>query len=348
VLGSALAAAGPAIAFLAAAMTLAFLAARSGLAERLAAALAAAGSGRPSVLFAWVCAAAALLTSALSLDGAVVLMLPVLITLRRSHGAPFRPLLLATVGVANAFSAALPAGNPTNLVLMERIGVSPAAFTERMAPPSLAAAAACAGTLWALERRALGSRYPVARPIRGAVSREERIAAIGLAAAALADWLSPLAGVSPWLPVSAIACAALAVAGGRPRVAVPWRIAVQVTALLVALSVARASLGVRAWALDRPSLVGLTLVAGAVGAGAALANNLPASAVAASLLAPGAASWAALVGLSSGALATPHGSVATLISLDLSGDAAPAGIAGSLAAAGLAAVCAGTVLLWLT
>ena len=54
-----------------------------------------------------------------------------------------------------------------------------------------------------------------------------------------------------------------------------------------------------------------------------MANNLPASAVLPSLLSMrGLGAYAALTGLSVGALATPHGSVATLIALDRAGSKA--------------------------
>src|SRR5919198_272025 len=125
-LGSAFVSVGPAVAFLWAVMTLAVLAERSGLADGLAAGLIAAGRGSTLRLFCLVCAACAMLTAALSLDGAVVVMAPVLLALRR-RGVPQRPLLLGTVAVANAFSAALPAGNPTNLVVMDRLALAPAA-----------------------------------------------------------------------------------------------------------------------------------------------------------------------------------------------------------------------------
>jgi hypothetical protein len=68
----------------------------------------------------------------------------------------------------------------------------------------------------------------------------------------------------------------------------------------------------------------------------------------ASLLGGGAGSYAALLGLSAGALASPHGSVATLVSLDMAGWHPSRRLAVVLAAAALAAVAAGTGLLWLT
>lgn len=79
-----------------------------------------------------------------------------------------------------------------------------------------------------------------------------------------------------------------------------------------------------------------------VGATAALANNLPVSVSAGSLLAAGSSGYAATIGLGVGALATPQGSVATLIAADLAGPAAtalsvrrlaPLAIAGVLTAA---------------
>src|SRR5689334_9996979 len=132
-IGPALRSVGPAVAFLWAVMRLALLAERSGLAERLAAALLAAGRGSAMRLFWWLCAACALLTAALSLDGAVV--------------------------VANAFSAALPAGNPTNLVVMNRLGLEPGAFVARMGAPALLATLVCIAAVVLLERRALSGTY---------------------------------------------------------------------------------------------------------------------------------------------------------------------------------------------
>jgi arsenical pump membrane protein len=345
--GRALAAAGPPIAFLTAVMGLALLAERSGLAARLAARLAAAGRGRTPALFGLVCATCALLTAALSLDGAVVVMLPVIGALARRHGAPLRPLLLGTVGVANCFSAALPAGNPTNLVVMERLGLSPGGFTARMLLPSLGATLACVAVLWLVERRGLARGYRLdpgaAQPRAGS-----RAALIALGSAAAADLAAPLLGLSPWLPVSLIAAVALVACRQRPLVALPLRTGLQIASLLVVLDSLRAGLHLQAFSLASPTLLGLGAVAVVVTLGAALANNLPASAAVASLLSAGPASYAALLGLSAGALATPHGSVATLVSLELAPDMGGRGLAASWALAALAAVAAGTAVLWLS
>jgi arsenical pump membrane protein len=338
-LGRALTTTGPPIAFIAAVMALALLADHAGLADMLA----RAGRGRTLALFAWTCAASGALTAALSLDGAVVVMAPVLAALAGRHGAPLRPLLLGSVGVANCFSAALPAGNPTNLVVMERLGLSPAGFVGRMLLPSLGATLACVCVVWLLERQRLGEGYA---PAENGPSRRGGWAVLGAAAAA--NWIAPLLGVSPWLPVSAIAVPALALAGRRPLLALPVRVGLQVGSLLVVLGAIRESLHLSALALSAPTLTGLALVAGAVTLGAALANNLPASAAVAALLSAGPGSYAALLGLSAGALATPHGSVATLISLDMSPEPPGRGALLSWSAAALAAVAVGVALLRFT
>jgi hypothetical protein len=85
-------------------------------------------------------------------------------------------------------------------------------------------------------------------------------------------------------------------------------------------------------------------VAGGTAAAAALANNLPVSASVAALGTAGPGAYAALIGLSVGALATAHGSVATLIARDLAGDRRPWARVWAPAAA--AAVGLATVVLW--
>jgi hypothetical protein len=114
----------------------------------------------------------------------------------------------------------------------------------------------------------------------------------------------------------------------------------------VVLASLRSGLDLRPVSID--GLLGLAAVAAAVTIGAGLANNLPASAAVASLVAAGQGSYAALLGLSAGALATPHGSVATLVSLELAPDAGGRRLAASWGLAAVAAVATGALLLWLT
>src|ERR1700694_3240113 len=92
----------PLVLFLSAALSLARLVERSGLADRAARALAAIARGNALALYVWTCLLCAALTAAVSLDGAVVLMVPVLALLRKRFNGPIRPLFLGVIAVANS------------------------------------------------------------------------------------------------------------------------------------------------------------------------------------------------------------------------------------------------------
>jgi arsenical pump membrane protein len=309
----------PLLGFLAAAMTLAGLVERSGLGERAASLIAAGSRGSALGLYALVCLLCALLTAIVSLDGAVVLMVPLLRSLARRFGAQFAPLFLGVVAVANAASIAVPQGNPTNLILMSRLGLSPQGFLGHMLVPGVTAAIVCAAVIALRERRTLAPAHAPA-PLRWTpLSAEERRAALALAGAALAGWLAPLFGIAPWWPFSAAVALMLLVRRDRPRLLVPWRLGLQVAGLVVAIH----AVALRLPPQPMPGAIGLVTVALAVGAASALINNLPASVSATTLLAAGPTAYAASIGLGVGALATPQGSVATLIATDLAGSDAP-------------------------
>lgn len=331
------------LAFLSAALTLAALVERSGLAERTARMLAIGARGNAVVLYAACCALCALLTAVVSLDGAVVLIVPVALALSRRWNVPLGPLFAGAVAVANAASVAVPLGNPTNLVVIERLGLSPGAFVAHMLVPGLAAATVCACAVAIRERRALAGGYPATiRDARAPLSAAERHAAFSLAGAALAAWSAALAGIAPWWPFAAAVAVAVATARRRPRVIVPWRITAQVGGLLIATSALGLQLRSPA-ALALPSLVAIAV---GIGAASALANNLPVSICAAGLLSAGPSAYAALIGLGVGSLATPHGSLATLIATDLAGDRAPRVSVARTAVLATCAVLVATVLLW--
>src|SRR4051794_1077462 len=330
----------PLVAFLAAALTLASLVQRSGLAERAAGALAVLARGSGLRLYALVCGACALLTAAISLDGAVVLIVPLLLALHRRAGAPFAPLFVGAVVVANVVSIAVPQGNPTNLVVMSRLGVSPAGFIGHMLAPGLAAAAFCAVAVAIADRIALGAPIRLDATARAVWSGEERHAALALAAAALVAWIAPFAGVAPWWPFTAVVAVALAAARTRP--VVPWRVAAQVGGLVVVTQ----ALHLPAPVPHSLGLGGFIALAAAIGAASALANNLPVSVWASSLLASGTAAYAATIGLAIGALATPQGSVATLIAAELAGPCAPPLPVRRLAPLAAAGVLVAAVVVW--
>jgi Na+/H+ antiporter NhaD/arsenite permease-like protein len=264
--------------------------------------------------------------------------------LSRRFGAPFAPLFLGAVIVANAGSIAVPQGNPTNLVVIDRLQLSPATFTLHMLVPGLAAAAIGAAGVALAERRALAVPLPTSRRDPAPLTPAERRAGLELSGAALAAWLAPLLGLAPWWPFTAAVAIAMLARRERPRVIVPWRIAGQVAALVVTIG----ALGLTPPTLSHLALPGLLLVAAAVAVAAALANNLPVSVSAASLLVAGPSAYAATIGLAVGSAATPHGSVATLIASDIAGDAAPPLQARRLATLAAAGVVAATALVWVT
>jgi arsenical pump membrane protein len=181
----AIAVTGPLVAFVAAALTLARLAERSGLVERAAGLLAARAGGSTLTLYVLVCALSAALTAAVSLDGAVVLMVPLVLSLARRWAAPLAPLFLGAVAVANAASIAVPQGNPTNLVVIERLGVPTSAFLAHMLVPGIAAALLSAATIAVTERRTLSARYEPAAMPRAPLAPAERHAALAVGGAAV-------------------------------------------------------------------------------------------------------------------------------------------------------------------
>jgi Na+/H+ antiporter NhaD/arsenite permease-like protein len=329
---------GPLVVFLAAALTLAGMIERSGLARRTALALARSARGSVWGLYALVCVACLILTAAVSLDGAVVLMVPLLLGLAGRVQVPLRPLFLGVVVVANTASIAVPQGNPTNLVLIARLGLSPTRFASHMLIPGLAAAALCAAAVAVTERRALSGVYRPPASTSTRLSARERRALIALIAAALGAFLAPLAGIAPWWPFAGVV--ATAVLAERSPLTVPWRITAQIGALVILI----AGTGIAPPALPG-GILGQILVTGAMAALAALVNNLPASVWSGSLLA-GHSAYAASIGLAIGPLATPHGSVATLLALDLAGDAAPALPTRRLAGITAATLAATTLILW--
>jgi hypothetical protein len=227
---------------------------------------------------------------------------------------------------------------------MDRLGLAPQTFIAHMLVPGLAAAALGAVGIAVTQRRALRPRIATAQRDRSPLSTAERHAVLAIAGAALAAWAAPLLGLAPWWPFTAAVALALIAKRARPRLVVPWRVAAQVGALVVVTG----ALDLSVHAPPQLALPGLLLVAWGVAAASALANNLPVSVSAAGLLASGPPAYAAVVGLAVGSVATPHGSVATLIASQLAGDDAPplqARLFATLAAAG---VLAATALLWAT
>lgn len=338
---SAITTVGPVVAFLTAAMTLAAITARSGLADRIGLMLARGARGQPAALYGLVCGACALLTATVSLDGAVVLMVPIVLSLHRQQDAPLAPLLLGVVGVANVVSISVPQGNPTNLVVIDHLHLSPLAFTSDMLVPGVTAALATATAIAILERRHLRGRYRCPPSGPGPSSPQQRSAALMLGAAALAGWSAPLIGIPPWWPFVGVVAVSLLATRAWSTLVVPWRIAIQVAGLVVVVE----ALGIRPPEPHAQTVAVLLLVAAGTGTAAALINNLPASVWAASLITAGPVALAAVTGLAIGALAAPQGSLATLIAADLAGPTAPDFSVKRLAPVAIAALLVAVLLL---
>jgi arsenical pump membrane protein len=345
--GSAISVVAPTVVFLGAALTLAATLERAGLGERAAAVLAARAGGNSLVLYGYACAACAALTATVSLDGAVVLMVPVLVALTRRHGAPFAPLFLGMIAAANASSIAVPQGNPTNLLIIARLGISPTTFLAHMLLPGLIATVLCAGGVAAAERRQLATRYGLRgapAPTRGRLSAAERHAVLAFLLAAGAGWVAPLLGYAPWWPFSAAVALALLAGRRRPATIFPWQLGLQIAAALIVVE----ALGLPDLGRLGSALPGLLLVAAVAGTAAALLNNLPVGASAVALLTAAPLGYAASIGLAVGSLATPQGSVATLLASELAGPEAPSPQVRRFAPLAAAAVLAATLTVWLT
>lgn len=334
--------AAPLLAFLGAALALASLLERAGLAERAAVELARLARGSVPALYVLACGLCALLTSVISLDGAVVLMIPLLGVLARRLAVPFAPLFLGVVAVANAASIAVPQGNPTNLVVMARLRLSAGAFVAHMAIPGLVAAVICAAGVALSERACLRGRYKPPREPRRRLTGEQHRALGALVLAALVAAAAPVCGVAPWWPFAGAVACGVAISRARPHPAIPWRVAAQVLGLVIVAGGLHAHLAGTGGAAGLPLLVA---VAAGVGVVAALANNLPASACAAGLLASGQTAYAAAIGLGVGPLALPQGSVATLLAAQLAGSQAPPLSARRMVPLALCALVAATALL---
>lgn len=334
----------PLAAFLTAALTLAAIMSETGLIEAVAERLARYGGGRNIVLYLLVCALCALLTAVISLDGAIVLVVPLVLALHRRHRAPLAPSLLGVIAVANAASIAVPQGNPTNLVVISRLQISALVFSTRMLLPALLGTGLCVASLAFWYRHELRGRYEHRRgAVVAPLSGEQRRAAGLVVVAALLAWGAPLAGIEPWWPFIAVVAVAVVVRRRVRAIAVPWRITVQIAGLAIVIG----SLGIAPPALNAVSIPVLLAVALGSGVVAATINNLPASVWAASLLSAGPVAYGATIGLATGALAAPHGSVATLLATDLAGDEAAVVSARRLAPLALGATMVATLVLGL-
>ncbi|SJZ44454.1 Na+/H+ antiporter NhaD [Marinactinospora thermotolerans DSM 45154] len=313
----------PLLLFLTAVIVLAELARRDGLFDVIATRVAILGRGNYALLFALCLAFASLTTALFNLDTTAVLLTPVLLALAARAGIAALPLAMTTVWTANTASLLLPVSNLTNLLAMDRAGLSTHEFAARMWAPQLAAIAVTALFLWFgyWRRGARGARrYEVPSP----TPVGDRPLLWAAATACLLFAVGVLAG-APVELVATVAAALLVVAHVlRDRAAltstlIPWRLLVFVTGLFLVVP-ALNELGLAA--LLAPFAgegAGSALRVAAVGAALGnLVNNLPAYTAVEAVLPAGEPGLvlALLIGTNVGVLVTPWASLATLLWLE--------------------------------
>jgi arsenical pump membrane protein len=280
---------------------------------------------------------AALVTTVLNLDAAVVLLTPLYVSIARRTGRDplalaFQPVLLASLA-----SSALPVSNLTNLIAASATGASTAGFVTHLALPSLVATAVG----WFCYRRVLAPSAPV--PLAGAGSppapgsrgdpghagpnrapgSERTALAVGgaVVAVVLVGFVSGRSvGLAPWVVALAADVVLMVVTRWVPWRAVPWGTALVAGALgiLAAGSVAHLAVGRVIGGHGTPAVARTVVVSGVA---ANLVNNLPALLVALPTLDhhAGPTLWAVLAGVNMGPVLLVTASLASLLWLDALG-----------------------------
>lgn len=313
----------PVLGFLVAITVLAELADRAGVFDAAAGICARAGRGSSRRLFLLIALLGTLTTVGMSLDTTAVLLTPVVLTLTERLGLRPLPFALLVVWLANTASLLLPVSNLTNLLALQRLGLSTPGFAARMVLPELVAVLVTVAYLALLFRRDLRASYQL--PARAQPGDRWTFRLCALACLALAPGV--LAGAAPW--AVAVPCAAVAVAAFAIRSPaelswrlVPWRLILMTEGLFLvvsALSVHGLS-GLIGSLSGRSSLRTVLTAAGASN----LINNLPAYLAMERAAPPAAAGGpagqthllAVLLGTDTGPLILVWGSLATLLWLD--------------------------------
>lgn len=308
----------PILVFVVAITIVAELAARAGVFDHVAYALARIARGRTWVLWTAVVAFAVITTAFLSLDTTAVLLTPVVVAVARRHAMDPVPFAFVTVVLANTASLVLPVSNLTNLLSVERVGShDPLLFLSLLGPSAAVAiiVSVVALTVWFLPR--LPRRYAEgARPVDA-----DRV--LLRTSAVVVAVLLPLlvSGLQPWIPASAAAVVLVGVFAARARGAltpklIPLPLLLFASGLFLVVGAAGA-LGadavVAAIAGQGSDLPALWRLAGTGAVAANGMNNLPAF-----LALEGAAesptrTAALLIGVNAGPLITPWASLATLL-----------------------------------
>lgn len=289
----------------------------AGVFERVIAAAAGLARGRTLALWLVTVLLAVVCTVFFSLDTTAVLLTPLVVLLARRAGLPPLPFAVTIVWLANTASLLLPVSNLTNLLVQERLGLSPAAFAGLVWGPAIVGAVVPCAVLLLIFRRDLVGRFTPApaRAVDDPVLLRTGYAVLAVLLPAL------VSGVPVALSATVAAAVLTVLFAVRRRDTLTFRL-IPVNPLLLALSLFVLVTTAHAQGLDAflapaagdgEGFVDLLQLA-AVGAGGANAvNNLPAYLA----LEPSGTTplrlAALLIGVNLGPLVTPWGSLATLL-----------------------------------
>ncbi|MGY4308104.1 arsenical pump membrane protein [Bradyrhizobium sp. USDA 4369] len=316
--------------FLIGMMLIAELARREGLFDYLAAYAVEHARGSPQLLFLLVYAVGTLVTVLLSNDATAIVLTPAVYAATRAAGASPLPYLFVCAFIANAASFVLPISNPANLVVFGARMPHLTEWLRQFTLPSIAAIALTYAALWLTQRRALRAeklRTDVDKPH---LSREGRLAAMGILAIAAVLLTASALDIQLGLPTfvcGVVTAAAILLAGRQspwPVVKdVSWGVLPLVAGLFVmveGLSRAGAIGQLSSWLHQgvTASPAGTAWAAGLITAVADnIANNLPVGLVAGSVAAsdhlPHEVVRAILIGVDLGPNISVTGSLATIL-----------------------------------
>jgi arsenical pump membrane protein len=306
------------LAFLLAAVPLAVLLDELGFFAALA---ALAGRGRHLELGLWILAA--LVTTVLNLDAAVVLLTPLYVRIARRTGRDPLTLAFQPVVLASLTSSALPVSNLTNLLAVARWHVSAASVAAHLGPASLVAATVG----WFAYRRVLlpggapvgpGAAVAPAAPVTPADRRALCIGGAVVVPVLLGVTVGDALGVPAWTVALAADVVLLAVLRRAPWRSLPLGAAAIAASLGLLAGSAAPHLGLRSL-LGGHGLAAEARVAALAAAGANVVNNLPALLVGLPLVGarPDGRGWALLAGVNLGPVVVVSGSLAGLLWLDV-------------------------------
>jgi arsenical pump membrane protein len=288
------------------------------IAERLA----IVGRGNYAVLFVVCCVFASIVTIFLNLDTTAVLLTPVMLALAPKARITPLPLAMTTIWLANTASILIPVSNLTNLLAIDRIGLSTIEFAARMWSAQVVSITVSMVLLWVFywrRRMRVADRYelPKREPIR------DRILFTIASLVSLAFIAVILAGIQ--IEYAAVSAAMLLIIAflwrERRKLSIamfPWQLLIFVTGLfLVVPTLSRNGLS-KIMCFITSADNGIEGAYRAAASGAILSNlinNLPAY-VAGEAVIPldnHVQLLSLLIGTNIGPVITPWGSLATLL-----------------------------------